>query len=89
MAWFNNRRNGQRKVKKALKANVKSASVQSQPQHIEEPSSQTNLGMQCLDYFRVSLLYSSIYLNGPNKILIWGDRLSDSWFSELPDQLVH
>ena len=56
VAWFNNRRNGQRKVKKASKANVKSAPAQSQPQHIEEPSSQSVLGMQYLEYFRVSLL---------------------------------
>ena len=46
VAWFNNRRNNQRKVKKASKANVKSAPAQFQPQQIEEPSSQAVLGMQ-------------------------------------------
>ena len=53
VAWFNNRRNGQRKVKKASKANVKLAPAQSQPQHVEEPSSQAVLGMQYeyLEYF--------------------------------------
>ena len=56
VAWFNNRRNGQRKAKKASKANIKSVPAQSQPQHIEEPSSQVVSGMQYLEYFRVFLL---------------------------------
>ena len=46
VAWFNNRRNVQRKVKKASKENVKSAPAQSQPLHIEEPSFQAVSGMQ-------------------------------------------
>ena len=56
VAWFNNRRNVQRKVKKASKEIVKSAPAQSQPQHIEEPSFQAVSGMQYLEYFRVFLL---------------------------------
>ena len=60
VAWFNNRRNGQRKVKKASKANVKSAPAQSQPQHIEEPSSQAVLGMQYLEVFFLITRFTSM-----------------------------
>ena len=56
VAWFNNRRNNQRKVKKASKANVKSAPAQFQPQHIEEPSTQPVLGNAILKTFQSFLV---------------------------------